>query len=261
MTRFVDYDELCEISAKIRKQAEEKLKNNPKEYALSKRDELLMAWLTVLPWRPKHLRQIRIGSRMDGANLFKGRIAAGAPLARPGWVEEALVRNPRQHFWQFRFPRNGTKVGHEIHAVLPRQLVPLLEEYLTNCRPLLVTGHDPGNLFLNRNGRPFDANSLTKLVGDLSRRHIRKRVTPYLFRHSFATKWVEEDPTDVLILSKVLWHRNLRTTFTTIGPHPDESEAVRRTEEWLEKRGLTKKKKQPSRHRQPFRMVKEAKKR
>ena len=145
MKECLDYDRLCEIPTKIRKHAERKLKNDPKACALSKRDELLMTWLTILPWRQKYLRQLTIGSRKNGANLFTDRIAPSSATARPGWVEEALDHNPRQHFWHFCFRDNETKTGHAILALLPRQLVPLLEEYLTYHRPLLVTGHDPGN--------------------------------------------------------------------------------------------------------------------
>jgi len=55
------------------------------------------------------------------------------------------------------------------------------------------------------------------------------------------TKWLEHHPTDFLLLSKILWHGNMRTTLKSIGPQLDESQGVRRTEEWLEEQRLNKK--------------------
>jgi len=44
MKEPLEYDRLCEIPTKIREHAERELKNDPKAYALAKRDELLMTW-------------------------------------------------------------------------------------------------------------------------------------------------------------------------------------------------------------------------
>jgi integrase len=58
----------------------------------------------------------------------------------------------------------------------------------------------------------------------------------HLFRDIFAVKWLEQNPEDYLTLSKLLWHRNIRTTLRIYGRNFDESYGVRRAEEWLEKR-------------------------
>jgi hypothetical protein len=202
MKEILEYDRLRKIPAKIRGHAERELKNDPKAFALAKQNELLMTWLTTLPWRGIDIRDLEVGPRRGGANLIFDRISRSAATALPSWVEEALRHNSRQRFWQFC--RCDTKTGHSTNGLLPRRLVAPLEEYLGQHRPLLVKGRDPGNLFLNQHGSAFDAISFTRLVGVLTRRHIGERVTPGGFRNSFASKWVQERPGDIQTLSKIL---------------------------------------------------------
>jgi len=213
MKEMLEYDQLCEIPIKIREHAERELKNDPKAYALAKRDELLMTWLTILPWRGNDLRDLKVGSRRSGANLFFDRIFRPAATALPVWVEEALRHNSRRRFWQFCSCDNDTRSGHATHALLPRRLVAPLEEYLGQHRPLLMRGPDHGNLFLNQNGSALEASSFTRFVGALTLCHIGKRVTPRGFRRSFAWKWLEERPGDILTLSKILLLRSALTPF------------------------------------------------
>jgi hypothetical protein len=68
---------------------------------------------------------------------------------RANWVREALMTNAHSQFWQFYFRAEETKTGQTIHSLLPRQLVTLLQEYLTYWRPLLLSDNDPATLFLN----------------------------------------------------------------------------------------------------------------
>jgi hypothetical protein len=144
----------------------------------------------------------------------------------------------RARFWQFCSCDKSTRTGHATHVLLPRRLVAPLEEYLGQHRPLFVKGRDPGNLFLNQNGSAFDASSFTRLVGALTRHHIGKRVTPGGFRHSFALKWSEERPMDILTLSKILRLRSVWTPFETVGPPPNEALCIKRVEEWIERRKM-----------------------
>ena len=214
---------MLQIPRKIREHAERELKNDPKAYALAKRDELLMTWLTTLPWRWNDIRELEVGPRRSGANLLFDRIPRSAATALPGWVKKALRHNSRERFWQFCTCDSYRITGYARHALLPRQLVAPLEEYLGLHRPLIVKGRDPGNLFLNQNGSAFDASSFTRLVGALTLRHIGTRVTPGGFRTSFASKWVEERPGGIFTLSKILRLRSVRTCMETVGASLNES--------------------------------------
>ena len=230
LDKTLPYDTLAEIPAKIHALRNSGLR--PYELALLVHDELLMQWLITLPWRQRNIRECRLG-----ANIFKADIPQSASIAKPQWVEEALRMNPHEPLWQFRFGRPETKAGHEVHALLPRQLVALLEEYLSHHRSVLLQGRtDPGTLFLNRDGTPLTTHELRYLVGNLTLHHGGRRVTPHLFRDIFAYKWLEDHPEDYLTLSKILWHQNIKTTLRIYGRNFNESNGTRRVEEWLDKR-------------------------
>ena len=157
-------------------------------------------------------------------------------IARPKWVEEVLRTDPRRRFWQFRFSADETKNGHQVQAILPKQLIGLLEDYLDRHRSVLLNEHDPGMLFLNDCGHKYCEAGMTSRIGRLTAHYAGRRVTPHLFRDIFAVKYLEERPEDYLTLSKILWHRNIQTTLRIYGARFDESHGARRAEEWLESR-------------------------
>jgi len=47
---------------------------------------------------------------------------------------------------------------------------------------------------------------------------------------------LEHHPEDFLTLSKILWHRNIKTTLQIYGANFDESHGARRVEQWLDAR-------------------------
>jgi hypothetical protein len=57
-----------------------------------------------------------------------------------------------------------------------------------------------------------------------------------LTRDIFAFCWLERHAEDFLTLSKVLWHRDIKTTIRTYGDKFGESHGLRRVEEWLDRR-------------------------
>jgi hypothetical protein len=195
-------------------------------------DELLFMWLVTLVWRQRNIRECQIGH-----NVFKAQIPVLVDIAVPRWAQERLSANPREEFWQFHFREDETKMHREVQSILPRRLVPLLDMYLENYRPLLLRGFDPTNLFLNRRGHPLDAHQFTNLVSNLTVRYGHRRVTPHVVRDIFAYSWLEHHPEDYLTLSKALWHKDIKTTLLIYGCKFDESHGLRRVEEWLDSRG------------------------
>jgi site-specific recombinase XerD len=119
---------------------------------------------------------------------------------------------------------------------VPRQLVPLLEEYLEQHRPTLLNGRVSSYLFVNRNGGSYEQSGMGDVVADITLRYTAKRVTPHLFRDMFAYQWLKEHPTDYLTLSKHLWHKDLKTTLRCYGSKFDVSHATCQVEAWLDKR-------------------------
>lgn len=234
--RWVPYDVLARVPDQILRDANRKSDLDERAQSLAFRDALLIRWLVILPWRQRNLRECKILSFREGGNLYKDEIPPSSTLAKPLWLQEVLHSNPRATFWQFRFRPEETKNGRPVHAVLPRQLIEPLENYITFHRPRLINGTDPGTLFVNDHGTVFDPSRLGQLIGDVTLKYAQQRMNPHLCRDIFALKWLETCPEDYLTLSKILWHHNIQTTLKTYGARFDESHATRRIEEWLDGR-------------------------
>ena len=88
---------------------------------------------------------------------------------------DALRVNPAEKFWQFHFQEDATKPGNSIRSILPRRLIPLLEDYLQNHRPNILADFDPGTLFLTQSGGARDRQATTDLVAQLVLEHAGRR--------------------------------------------------------------------------------------
>jgi len=230
-SKYLPYDVVAGIPAMIRARRETVTKQSAKQLSFLVRDELLVSWLVALVWRQRNIRECRLGR-----NLFKAEIPPLANVAKPKWVQERIRVNSHEQFWQFYFREAETKTSHEVRGILPHRLVPLLEEYLDHHRSVALRGADPGNLFLNRNGRPLTLSEFVYLISNLTLQYAHRRVTPHIFRDIFAYWWLEHQPEDYLTVSKVLWHKNINTTLQIYGCRFDESHGLRRVEEWLDSR-------------------------
>jgi hypothetical protein len=225
------YEDLCKIPATIRAT---RMKHNSDDIKASRlaHDELLILWITTLPWRQRNLRECRIGDPAT-ANVFFAPLPPLVHVAKPKWVEEALANDSKKAFWQFYFREDETKVGQSVRGILPRRLIPLLEEYLAVHRPRLVAKEDPGTLFVNEDGCAVGYQIMTYHISEIALKHTGRRTNPHLFRDAFSYAYLEAHPEDFLTLSKILWHKSIRYTLSVYGKNFDESNGARRVDEWL----------------------------
>jgi len=227
---------LEEIPVKIHAERPSARKQGMVRLARLVMEELVIRLLITLTWRLRNIRQCRIGGPTP--NLFKGPIPPYSEICKPAWVIQAESENPAAEFWQFKFSPEETKTKNSVHALLPKQLIEPLEEYLNDHRPLLVQNTDSEVLFVNQAGKPVIANRMTSMISDLILRYGGRRVTPHLVRDIVAYAWLDEHPEDYLTLSKMLWHRDLGTTIKIYGMRFNESTGASRMEAWLEERAV-----------------------
>ncbi len=232
--KYLEYETLESIPSQIRAHASQTRGLSAKETAREVMNELMMRWLLVLPWRQRNIRECRIGGQKP--NLFRGKIPPFSEIDKPLWVRQEEERNPQALFWQFEFSPDETKTKRRVQALVPRPLIPLLEEYLRLHRPQLLTHSDPGTLFINEEGNALNSSQVADIVCALTLRNGGRRVTPHLFRDIVAFTWLKHHPKDYLTLSKILWHSNINTTINTYGSRFNESSGVCAMEEWLEDR-------------------------
>jgi Phage integrase family len=232
--KVLEYAVLENIPGMIRAQRSKAAGMGGKKLALLVRDELMIRWLTVLPWRQRNLRECRIGGR--NPNLFKGPVPAITTIDLPPWAVEERNNNPEAEFWQFHFTEEETKTGCTVDALVPRQLIEPLEEYLFTFRDRLVQSSEPGTLFLNQRGKPMGTDQVIAAVSANTLRYGGRRVTPHKFRDAVARAWLKAHPKDYLTVSKLLWHANPNEVINTYGSLFNESSGVCSMEAWLQER-------------------------
>lgn len=200
--------------------------------AVSIRNELIMLWLIILPWRQRNLRECRI-SGGPHQNLFYAPISKNSSLSRPEWLVQQEKSKADKPVWQIRFSHEETKSKNEIAGFLPYELTLLLEEYLEHRSALIPSGKpDPGTLFVTTCGIAMNQHSFETLVQSLTSTYAGKAVNPHLFRDIVAYEWLREHPQDYLTLSKVLWHKSVEHTLKVYGSRFNESTGIARMDDW-----------------------------
>lgn len=208
-----------------------------------------LPWLTRLahrmmneatPSRPKLPRMAsvseldRLGWRLmdEGVERLQDRKVSGAQIYRDGLMIASLAMRPlrrrnlstlrlghsllRDHAgYRVQFRSKETKKGFRIDFHYPDWLTEPFDIYVGDVRPILLTRaqqKDEGWLWIGRRGRPLPPNNVTATVTNTTMRHLKRPVSPHLFRDCTATDVALLDPQHVGITKSLLGHTTLASS-------------------------------------------------
>jgi len=108
---------------------------------------------------------------------------------------------------------NKGKGGKDRVIPLGKHAVKFLKEYITHVRPHHTRANKTlRNLFVNQNGKLLSPTVIEILVRNYAKAaRLNKKVTPHVFRHTFATGLVKNGA-DVTAVQKMLGHSDLSVT-------------------------------------------------
>jgi len=110
------------------------------------------------------------------------------------------------------FLRTVGKGNKERIVPLGRSAIKSLQDYLETSRKLLQKKKSSQALFVTRRGGAMTRQMFWKLLGDMTRQaDIRKKVSPHVLRHSFATHLIQRGA-DLRSVQVMLGHADISTT-------------------------------------------------
>jgi integrase len=116
-----------------------------------------------------------------------------------------------------------TKTRRPIETPWPAALIPNLDRYLEEVRPILMAARVPvdparpprpagATLWVGQGGTPLTPGGLSKALQRHTRRRFGRYVNAHLFRDCLATTVANEDPDHAHIAQHMLHHTKLATT-------------------------------------------------
>lgn len=187
LPRMASVRELRALADRLMAKGQDLLKDSKRAGAIHYRDGLMVACLLARPLRLRNLAALRIG----------------ASFLPEGDGYHAL------------FHKEETKKGVVIDFFYPAWLTEKLAFYLSDIRPLLLGGvqiEDEGWLWIGRRGKKMSENNISSRIGNVTMKHLERRVSPHLFRDIGATSIALSDPGHVGITKSVLSHATLSSS-------------------------------------------------
>lgn len=136
-----------------------------------------------------------------------------APVRRKNLSTIALNKNLVKvgGRWHLIFDEREVKNQQALEFILPERSVDMLEWYLRDHRPTLVTGETDA-LFPGQDSTAKRGSTLGNQISQLVRRYTGLEVNTHLFRHIAAKLYLDARPGGYEVVRRVLGHRKMATT-------------------------------------------------
>ncbi len=161
--------------------------------AVDYRNSLIVNFLPRIPLRRKNY--VRMTWRADNSGHLRKK-------ADGTW----WLSIPKEEFKNVK----GAAGDRDFDVPIRPELVPLVEYYIYQCRPVLLGGNKSDYIFLSRAEKPFSLNNFSNLVADMT--HSFSSIPtpgfrPHCYRHLVATHYLRLSPENVEVVAQVLHDR------------------------------------------------------
>lgn len=182
------YKKMFVVADGIRKDREDKLRSSvsysQEMIALQFQYELAIRFLLNIPLRPGNFVSIEIG--------------------------EHLIRNGNGY--KIDIPGSMVKNGVPVNRSFPDFLLPLLEEYLSKWRPILLGNSVSKHLIINSKGAPISTLAFRGKIRRVTRKYCGIPVTPHRFRALYTAAHLDAGA-DVDAVADALGHKTTTTIY------------------------------------------------
>jgi integrase/recombinase XerD len=114
--------------------------------------------------------------------------------------------------WRLVFDGSEMKSRRAFETTVPDRLVPMLERYLREVRPLITGANRHNGLWAGTKGCPLRGQAIYGVIAARTRKAFGQPVGPHLFRHCAATTIAILQPGRIGVASDLLDHASLSTT-------------------------------------------------
>ncbi len=187
--------------------------NPAQSLSAPKRPKSLPKFLT-----PEEVEKILNNVKIDTPAGFRNRVILELLWATGMRVSELSNLN----FGDLNIEENEIKVfgkgAKERIVLISDRAKDYLIQYINSARKLLAPGYDISEindntpLFINNTGYRLQNKTIRKVINDtVEKIELPKKVTPHVFRHSFATKLIENGA-DLRVVQELLGHAGISNT-------------------------------------------------
>lgn len=127
----------------------------------------------------------------------------------------------RNEIWWLAFSAEDTKTKEPMEMSFPKELVPYLEVYLHQHRPVILKRNSrreqlgtpaPSALWIATGGKKMASGTINAQIGKHTLAAFGKPINPHLFRDCAATPIAIQDPKHVRMIAPILGHRSPLTS-------------------------------------------------